>query len=150
MRLCDYAHVATCRTSTSIGDSTIDGLRPWKYDNSAVPNPQDISGRHGPRPNPHFGVFQRLYEEAFKEPNHAEKVWEKKVKVRAVTFSFLCPLSEKYGTFIARCNALIEKVSTCVVQSHRAAVGAQLWQQEHEDRLIRRLRVTAAPSPERR
>eukprot|EP01052_Picozoa_sp_SAG31_P006144 SAG31_NODE_279_length_18600_cov_21.254527_18_plen_236_part_00 len=30
-----------------------------------------------------------------------------------VTFSFLCPLSEKYGTFIARCNALIEKVSPC-------------------------------------
>eukprot|EP01052_Picozoa_sp_SAG31_P038338 SAG31_NODE_5104_length_2741_cov_2.688115_3_plen_187_part_00 len=32
-------------------------------------------------------------------------------KVRVVTFSFLCPLFEKYGTFIARCNALIEKVS---------------------------------------
>eukprot|EP01052_Picozoa_sp_SAG31_P009187 SAG31_NODE_478_length_15144_cov_15.165769_9_plen_162_part_00 len=32
--------------------------------------------------------------------------------VRAVTFSFLCPLLEKYGTFIARCNALIEKVSS--------------------------------------
>eukprot|EP01052_Picozoa_sp_SAG31_P019448 SAG31_NODE_1417_length_8440_cov_7.706510_2_plen_130_part_00 len=32
--------------------------------------------------------------------------------VRVVTFSFLCPLSEKYGTFIARCNALIEKVSS--------------------------------------
>eukprot|EP01052_Picozoa_sp_SAG31_P020759 SAG31_NODE_1575_length_7841_cov_3.083958_4_plen_79_part_00 len=32
--------------------------------------------------------------------------------VRAVTFSFLCPLSEKYGTFIARCSALIEKVSS--------------------------------------
>eukprot|EP01052_Picozoa_sp_SAG31_P028215 SAG31_NODE_2704_length_5215_cov_11.187647_4_plen_217_part_00 len=31
--------------------------------------------------------------------------------VRAVPFSFLYPLSEKYGTFIARCNALIEKVS---------------------------------------
>eukprot|EP01052_Picozoa_sp_SAG31_P003444 SAG31_NODE_133_length_23315_cov_4.858847_6_plen_1809_part_00 len=28
-----------------------------------------------------------------------------------VAFSFLCPLLEKYGTFIARCNALIEKVS---------------------------------------
>ena len=37
------------------------------------------------------------------------KDWE---KVRAVAFSFLCPLLEKYGTFIARCNALIEKVST--------------------------------------
>eukprot|EP01052_Picozoa_sp_SAG31_P067914 SAG31_NODE_26720_length_437_cov_1.529586_1_plen_52_part_10 len=24
---------------------------------------------------------------------------------------FLCPLLEKYGAFIARCNALIEKVS---------------------------------------
>eukprot|EP01052_Picozoa_sp_SAG31_P047318 SAG31_NODE_9423_length_1278_cov_4.667515_1_plen_91_part_10 len=33
-------------------------------------------------------------------------------KVRVVTFSFLCPLLEKCGTFIARCNALIEKVST--------------------------------------
>eukprot|EP01052_Picozoa_sp_SAG31_P007667 SAG31_NODE_369_length_16731_cov_36.453283_4_plen_153_part_00 len=33
--------------------------------------------------------------------------------VRVVTFSFLCPLGlEKYGTFIARCNALIEKVSS--------------------------------------
>eukprot|EP01052_Picozoa_sp_SAG31_P013315 SAG31_NODE_799_length_12017_cov_5.478436_1_plen_164_part_00 len=32
--------------------------------------------------------------------------------VRGVTFSFLCPLLEKYGTFIARCNALIEKVSS--------------------------------------
>eukprot|EP01052_Picozoa_sp_SAG31_P018580 SAG31_NODE_1320_length_8809_cov_4.243398_11_plen_151_part_00 len=30
-----------------------------------------------------------------------------------VTFSFLCQLLEKYGTFIARCNALIEKVSPC-------------------------------------
>eukprot|EP01052_Picozoa_sp_SAG31_P052032 SAG31_NODE_12644_length_927_cov_1.437198_3_plen_120_part_01 len=30
--------------------------------------------------------------------------------VRVVTFSFLCPLLEKCGTFIARCNALIEKV----------------------------------------
>eukprot|EP01052_Picozoa_sp_SAG31_P020464 SAG31_NODE_1540_length_7954_cov_3.521961_4_plen_290_part_00 len=34
-------------------------------------------------------------------------------QVRVVTFSFLCPLLEKYGTFIARCSALIEKVSTC-------------------------------------
>eukprot|EP01052_Picozoa_sp_SAG31_P062437 SAG31_NODE_21418_length_543_cov_0.984479_1_plen_71_part_10 len=34
------------------------------------------------------------------------------VQVRAVAFSFLCPLLEKCGTFIARCNALIEKVST--------------------------------------
>eukprot|EP01052_Picozoa_sp_SAG31_P010166 SAG31_NODE_548_length_14222_cov_10.926574_4_plen_87_part_00 len=32
--------------------------------------------------------------------------------VRVVTFSFLCPLLEKYGTFIARCNALIEKVAS--------------------------------------
>eukprot|EP01052_Picozoa_sp_SAG31_P024127 SAG31_NODE_2032_length_6625_cov_3.010113_5_plen_561_part_00 len=35
-------------------------------------------------------------------------------QVRAVTFSFLCPLLEKYGTFIAICNALIEKVSPCM------------------------------------
>ena len=34
--------------------------------------------------------------------------------VRVVTFSFLCPLLEKHGTFIARCNALIEKVSPCI------------------------------------
>eukprot|EP01052_Picozoa_sp_SAG31_P004780 SAG31_NODE_202_length_20512_cov_62.659237_5_plen_96_part_00 len=34
-------------------------------------------------------------------------------EVRAVTFSFLCPLLENYGTFIAKCNALIEKVSPC-------------------------------------
>eukprot|EP01052_Picozoa_sp_SAG31_P050220 SAG31_NODE_11363_length_1038_cov_3.144835_1_plen_167_part_00 len=33
-----------------------------------------------------------------------------------VTFSFLRPLLEKYGTFIARCNALIEKVSSFRVQ----------------------------------
>eukprot|EP01052_Picozoa_sp_SAG31_P028830 SAG31_NODE_2815_length_5045_cov_3.196522_9_plen_312_part_00 len=26
----------------------------------------------------------------------------------------MCPLCEKYGTFIARCNALIEKVSPCI------------------------------------
>eukprot|EP01052_Picozoa_sp_SAG31_P009037 SAG31_NODE_467_length_15267_cov_13.792919_13_plen_131_part_00 len=26
----------------------------------------------------------------------------------------MCPLLEKYGTFIERCNALIEKVSPCV------------------------------------
>eukprot|EP01052_Picozoa_sp_SAG31_P012502 SAG31_NODE_733_length_12491_cov_7.073112_7_plen_194_part_00 len=32
--------------------------------------------------------------------------------VSGVTFSFLCQLLEKYGTFIARCNALIEKVSS--------------------------------------
>eukprot|EP01052_Picozoa_sp_SAG31_P005548 SAG31_NODE_245_length_19224_cov_10.210614_2_plen_154_part_00 len=38
----------------------------------------------------------------------------KAVQVRAVTFSLLCPLLEKYGTFIARCNALIEKVSPCI------------------------------------
>eukprot|EP01052_Picozoa_sp_SAG31_P024999 SAG31_NODE_2164_length_6283_cov_2.762451_6_plen_467_part_00 len=36
---------------------------------------------------------------------------ESHAEVRAVTFSFLCPLLEKYGTFVARCNALIEKVS---------------------------------------
>eukprot|EP01052_Picozoa_sp_SAG31_P033985 SAG31_NODE_3909_length_3762_cov_2.740923_6_plen_90_part_00 len=41
-----------------------------------------------------------------------------KLSVRAVTFSFLCPLIEKCGTFIARCNALIEKVSSFSV-SHR-------------------------------
>eukprot|EP01052_Picozoa_sp_SAG31_P029574 SAG31_NODE_2950_length_4870_cov_3.507860_2_plen_204_part_00 len=35
-------------------------------------------------------------------------------KVRVVTFSFLCPLLDKYGTFIERCNALIEKVSTFI------------------------------------
>eukprot|EP01052_Picozoa_sp_SAG31_P005531 SAG31_NODE_244_length_19246_cov_20.233823_9_plen_189_part_00 len=32
--------------------------------------------------------------------------------VRVVTFSFLCPRLEKYGTFIARCNAIIENVSS--------------------------------------
>eukprot|EP01052_Picozoa_sp_SAG31_P047750 SAG31_NODE_9696_length_1232_cov_1.719544_1_plen_86_part_00 len=36
----------------------------------------------------------------------------RRVAVRVVTFSFLCPLLEKYGTFIARCYALIEKVSS--------------------------------------
>eukprot|EP01052_Picozoa_sp_SAG31_P033804 SAG31_NODE_3867_length_3800_cov_23.537422_6_plen_176_part_00 len=33
--------------------------------------------------------------------------------VSVVTFSLLCQLFEKYGAFIARCNALIEKVSSC-------------------------------------
>eukprot|EP01052_Picozoa_sp_SAG31_P002853 SAG31_NODE_103_length_25164_cov_12.124317_21_plen_482_part_00 len=42
-------------------------------------------------------------------PKHADPN-----KVRAVTFSFLCPLLEKHGTFIARCNALIERVSPCI------------------------------------
>eukprot|EP01052_Picozoa_sp_SAG31_P035807 SAG31_NODE_4368_length_3306_cov_15.927346_6_plen_184_part_00 len=32
-------------------------------------------------------------------------------QVRSYFLSFLCPLLEKCGTFIARCNALIEKVS---------------------------------------
>eukprot|EP01052_Picozoa_sp_SAG31_P047221 SAG31_NODE_9357_length_1290_cov_1.521411_1_plen_241_part_01 len=43
--------------------------------------------------------------------------------VRVVTFSFLCPLLEKYGTFIARCNALIEKVS-----SFRVSTGIVMTQ----------------------
>eukprot|EP01052_Picozoa_sp_SAG31_P019710 SAG31_NODE_1450_length_8307_cov_3.676657_2_plen_95_part_00 len=44
--------------------------------------------------------------------------WRERVVVVATTkqvisyFLVLCPLLEKYGTFIARCNALIEKVST--------------------------------------
>eukprot|EP01052_Picozoa_sp_SAG31_P027317 SAG31_NODE_2546_length_5531_cov_1.748159_6_plen_134_part_00 len=42
------------------------------------------------------------------------EVWSVSGQVRAVTFSFLCQLSEKYDTFIARCNALIEKVSPCI------------------------------------
>eukprot|EP01052_Picozoa_sp_SAG31_P034432 SAG31_NODE_4024_length_3655_cov_1.557087_2_plen_115_part_00 len=33
--------------------------------------------------------------------------------VRAVTFSFLCQLLEKYGTLIERYAALIEKASPC-------------------------------------
>eukprot|EP01052_Picozoa_sp_SAG31_P005406 SAG31_NODE_237_length_19590_cov_13.149915_12_plen_277_part_00 len=48
--------------------------------------------------------------------------------VRVVTFSFLCPLLEKYGTFIARCNALIEKVSSfrctaCPRRAERTRLG---------------------------
>eukprot|EP01052_Picozoa_sp_SAG31_P025873 SAG31_NODE_2299_length_5981_cov_2.649439_2_plen_213_part_00 len=43
--------------------------------------------------------------------------------VRAVTFSFLCPLLEKYGTFIARCNALIEKVSSFSASISLSAAG---------------------------
>eukprot|EP01052_Picozoa_sp_SAG31_P043290 SAG31_NODE_7164_length_1770_cov_1.464671_1_plen_145_part_01 len=43
--------------------------------------------------------------------NLEQKDWGRD-SVRVVTFSFLCPLLEKYGTFIARCNALIEKVSS--------------------------------------
>eukprot|EP01052_Picozoa_sp_SAG31_P045143 SAG31_NODE_8135_length_1514_cov_1.730035_2_plen_367_part_01 len=38
---------------------------------------------------------------------------------------FLCPLLEKYGTFIARWNALIEKVSTCV--AHATLVQGHTW-----------------------
>eukprot|EP01052_Picozoa_sp_SAG31_P024940 SAG31_NODE_2156_length_6309_cov_30.741707_4_plen_70_part_00 len=37
-------------------------------------------------------------------------------EVRAVTFSFSRPLLEKYGTFIARCDALIEKGSPFIGQ----------------------------------
>eukprot|EP01052_Picozoa_sp_SAG31_P034191 SAG31_NODE_3959_length_3718_cov_1.526389_2_plen_318_part_00 len=54
--------------------------------------------------------------------------------VSAVTFSFLCPLLEKYGTFIARCNALIEKVSPFRVSKSSvldnpdpAALAMQSW-----------------------
>eukprot|EP01052_Picozoa_sp_SAG31_P040198 SAG31_NODE_5765_length_2336_cov_21.434063_1_plen_170_part_10 len=42
------------------------------------------------------------------------------MQVRAVTFSFLCQLLEKYGTFIARCNALIAEVSSCIGCSQAA------------------------------
>eukprot|EP01052_Picozoa_sp_SAG31_P039798 SAG31_NODE_5597_length_2431_cov_3.747856_1_plen_174_part_00 len=35
---------------------------------------------------------------------------------------FLCPLLGKYGTFIARCNALIEKVST-MYRNYRSPCG---------------------------
>eukprot|EP01052_Picozoa_sp_SAG31_P004779 SAG31_NODE_202_length_20512_cov_62.659237_4_plen_182_part_00 len=45
-------------------------------------------------------------------------------QVRGVTFSFLCPLLEKYGTFIARCNALIEKVSPCVAAASDSRAAA--------------------------
>eukprot|EP01052_Picozoa_sp_SAG31_P025986 SAG31_NODE_2319_length_5944_cov_9.686056_8_plen_263_part_00 len=44
-------------------------------------------------------------------PRRSESAFTATSGVRVVTFSFLCPLSERYGTFIARCNALIEKVS---------------------------------------
>eukprot|EP01052_Picozoa_sp_SAG31_P019284 SAG31_NODE_1400_length_8499_cov_2.809762_3_plen_180_part_00 len=44
--------------------------------------------------------------------------------VSVVTFSFLCSLSEKYGTFIVRCNALIEKVSPCRQTSFAGLTGA--------------------------
>eukprot|EP01052_Picozoa_sp_SAG31_P046968 SAG31_NODE_9196_length_1317_cov_1.844007_1_plen_306_part_10 len=49
--------------------------------------------------------------------------------VRVVTFSFLCPLLEKYGAFIARCNALIEKVSSFrvdAVATEKAKHGVML------------------------
>eukprot|EP01052_Picozoa_sp_SAG31_P019578 SAG31_NODE_1432_length_8373_cov_8.838289_13_plen_340_part_00 len=46
-------------------------------------------------------------------------------QVRGVTFSFLCPLLEKYGTFIARCNALIEKVSPRVGDHPRVTAWAR-------------------------
>eukprot|EP01052_Picozoa_sp_SAG31_P010981 SAG31_NODE_611_length_13558_cov_224.959730_17_plen_251_part_00 len=45
----------------------------------------------------------------------------RKQAVRAVTFSFLCPLFEKHETFIAICKALIEKVS-----SFRVFIGKNL------------------------
>eukprot|EP01052_Picozoa_sp_SAG31_P024506 SAG31_NODE_2090_length_6472_cov_4.683352_6_plen_470_part_00 len=47
------------------------------------------------------------------------------VQVRGVTFSFLRPLSEKYGTFIARCNALIEKVPPCIRHRGLGGLGIQ-------------------------
>eukprot|EP01052_Picozoa_sp_SAG31_P003670 SAG31_NODE_144_length_22617_cov_21.520117_12_plen_210_part_00 len=49
-----------------------------------------------------------------REQPRAQKTVSKLVQVRAVTFSFLCQLLEKCGTFIARCDALIEKVSPCI------------------------------------
>eukprot|EP01052_Picozoa_sp_SAG31_P003287 SAG31_NODE_125_length_23649_cov_7.156202_5_plen_558_part_00 len=65
--------------------------------------------------------------------------------VRVVTFSFLCPLLEKYGTFIARCNALIEKVSSFRASPSRPVGEAQLDDSEvGKDAAIRRRRQTAA------
>eukprot|EP01052_Picozoa_sp_SAG31_P017224 SAG31_NODE_1169_length_9565_cov_3.703571_3_plen_260_part_00 len=60
------------------------------------------------------GLFNAGFDDASK-PEHHPELWADESKldvVRVVTFSFLCPLLEKYGTFIARCNALIEKVSS--------------------------------------
>eukprot|EP01052_Picozoa_sp_SAG31_P010841 SAG31_NODE_603_length_13622_cov_19.019953_3_plen_211_part_00 len=60
-------------------------------------------------------------------------------EVRAVTFSFLCPLLEKYGTFIARFNTLIEKVSPCVADAvsdhrpHHHSVPRYLQYQERDE-----------------
>ena len=34
--------------------------------------------------NATFGVFERLYAEAYKEPNYAEKEWDKKVKSKVI------------------------------------------------------------------
>eukprot|EP01052_Picozoa_sp_SAG31_P019379 SAG31_NODE_1409_length_8471_cov_12.764931_2_plen_441_part_00 len=75
--------------------------------------------------------------------------------VRVVTFSFLCPLLEKYGTFIARCNALIEKVSSFSDGVDAVAVAAALDSAsatadlvelllEHESRSRQRLRTDLA------
>eukprot|EP01052_Picozoa_sp_SAG31_P040472 SAG31_NODE_5868_length_2282_cov_6.325240_1_plen_237_part_10 len=48
----------------------------------------------------------------------------------------MCPLSEKYGTFIARCNALIEKVSPCTAFGCLTVVAttANVLQLESSDR----------------
>eukprot|EP01052_Picozoa_sp_SAG31_P021051 SAG31_NODE_1609_length_7753_cov_12.390253_5_plen_171_part_00 len=61
-------------------------------------------------------IVSSMSKEAALPSDHTVKQrWQflSKNMVRVVTFSFLCPLLEKYGTFIARCNALIEKVSSC-------------------------------------
>lgn len=124
------------RPTQSIGDSTIDGLRSWKYDNSAVPNPQLSSSRNGPRPNAHFGVFQRLYEEAFKNPNHAEMLYEKsvKAKVSAPVHPTTPPrrpsLLRNAPCRSASCSGLTPPVpqTDC-----RAAVGAFLREQAEGD-----------------
>eukprot|EP01052_Picozoa_sp_SAG31_P010179 SAG31_NODE_548_length_14222_cov_10.926574_17_plen_275_part_00 len=48
---------------------------------------------------------------------------ERWMQVRVVTFSFLCQQFEKYGTFIARRSALIEKVSPCIQDVARPAIA---------------------------
>eukprot|EP01052_Picozoa_sp_SAG31_P009999 SAG31_NODE_535_length_14348_cov_11.339603_22_plen_186_part_00 len=61
-----------------------------------------------------------------KNHGHDSKVCSAYIKAPGKKFSFLCPVSEKYGTLIERCNALIENVSPCTDGSF--PLGEQTWQ----------------------
>eukprot|EP01052_Picozoa_sp_SAG31_P033312 SAG31_NODE_3746_length_3928_cov_4.375555_2_plen_440_part_00 len=60
----------------------------------------------------HAEALEQLTAERQERGNLEERLRAMQTERKDCYFSFLCPLLEKYGTFIARCNALIEKVSS--------------------------------------